>query len=314
MKFVNFLPLFLVFVLMVQYADASTIKQTMEGGMDVEITHPDTAVQGRTISISILVNNNGWEDKKEISFVLTSPDLSIKPATNNQITIDKLSTSGTYGTTFDFEIAANASPGVHFLNVLYSQILVSNNVDPQEPTHSNIAIPIIVKNQPKVNVHVITPDAIFPNAEFPISVQLISEDIDIENVNVRIIPPSDFEFRGETMHNLSVIERNQQITVNGELITPHDDDITKEYKIPFQILVTYTDDIGDEKTNSQTVQLLLRPRTFMELTTDGGIWIGDFFVAPYVSIGTLVGIPVGTILSIIIRRKQGGKKKKRKTN
>ena len=46
----------------------------------------------------------------------------------------------------------------------------------------------------------------------------------------------------------------------------------------------------------------------MELTNDGGIWIGDFFIAPYVSIGTIVGIPVGTILSLLIRRAQNKKK------
>ena len=79
------------------------------------------------------------------------------------------------------------------------------------------------------------------------------------------------------------------------------------------MIVSYTDDVGDEKTDSKTVPLILRPRTFMELTTDGGIWIGDFFIAPYVSIGTIIGIPMGTIFSIIIKRSLN-KKKKRKTS
>jgi len=48
--------------------------------------------------------------------------------------------------------------------------------------------------------------------------------------------------------------------------------------------------------------LLLRPKTFLEITNDGGIWIGDFFLAPYVSIGTIVGIPAGTIFSLLLRR------------
>ena len=49
----------------------------------------------------------------------------------------------------------------------------------------------------------------------------------------------------------------------------------------------------------------------MELTTDGGIWIGDFFIAPYVSLGTIIGIPAGAIVSLIIRKKTT--KSKRKT-
>lgn len=56
----------------------------------------------------------------------------------------------------------------------------------------------------------------------------------------------------------------------------------------------------------------MRPRTFMELTTDGGIWIEDFFIAPYVSLGTIIGIPVGTILSLVIRKKYYTKSTKKK--
>ena len=78
-------------------------------------------------------------------------------------------------------------------------------------------------------------------------------------------------------------------------------------------LTTYTDDSGQEKTTSKTVSLLLRPRTFMEFTTDGGLWLGGFFLAPYVSIGTIVGIPAGTLFSLMVRRLQKKKKgKKRK--
>lgn len=55
------------------------------------------------------------------------------------------------------------------------------------------------------------------------------------------------------------------------------------------------------------------PRTFMELTTDRGVWIGDFFIAPYVSIGTIVGIPAETLFSIAIKRKFD-KKKREKIN
>ena len=92
------------------------------------------------------------------------------------------------------------------------------------------------------------------------------------------------------------------------------EEVQTEYKVPFQILVRYTDDVGEEKEDSKTLSLVLRPRTLMELTTDGGIWIGNFFIAPYVSLGTIIGIPAGALLSLIIRRKvQEPKKRKRKS-
>ena len=140
---------------------------------------------------------------------------------------------------------------------------------------------------------------------------MTSEDIDIEDIKVEIIPPQDIEFRGETLHTFSSIQKNVPVAITSQISTPNEEIVT-EYKVPFQIVVTYQDDLDQEKTDSQTVPLLLRPRTFMELTTDGGIWVGDFFIAPYVSLGTVIGIPAGALLSLAIRRSQNKKERKKK--
>jgi len=294
-------------------AEAETINLTMEGGMDIKITYPSKAIIDRTISISFLVENNGWEDKQDVVFVFGSSN-TIVPIQKNEIQIDKISAEGSYGETVDFKIAADASPGSHFLNLEYSQVLLANNEEPQPATQANIAIPILIKEQPEVTIHTVTPESLFTNAEFSFTVEIISEDIDIKDVRLEIIPPSDVDFRGETLHTFSSIQQNVPISVTSRIITPPQE-INTEYKIPFQVIVTYLNDLDQEETDSKTVSLLMRPRTFMELTTDGGIWIGDFFIAPYVSLGTIIGIPVGAILSLGLRKKfSDSKKRKRKKN
>ncbi len=50
----------------------------------------------------------------------------------------------------------------------------------------------------------------------------------------------------------------------------------------------------------------------MELTTGGGIWIGSLFIAPYVSLGTIIGIPAGAIISLLIRKNQNSNKRRTK--
>jgi len=176
------------------------------------------------------------------------------------------------------------------------------------PTKSNIALPIIVEKEPIVRIETITPESIFANTEFPFEVSITSDDIDLSDLSVQIIIPQDIGIRGDTSYSVSLLEKGEPYTINAELMTPITD-ITTEYTIPVKVTVSYTDDLGDEKSESQSVPLLLRPKTFMEITNDGGIWIGDFFIAPYVSIGTIVGIPAGTILSLLIRRAQNKKKK-----
>ena len=290
---------------------AETLVQNLEGGMDIEITHPDEIVVGREGIISILVKNNGWEEKQDISFeflVSDIPGLNVDP---KNIMIDKLAEGGSYGENINLNITNDASPGIHFLNIKYSQILVANNKTPQEPFFHNIAVPITIKEDPNVRIYTKIPESIFANAEFPIEVEIISEDMDITDVSIKIIPPKDIEFRGETLHSFSKIQKNTPIGITSRIITPTDE-VNTEYKIPFEIIVQYTDDVGKQKEDSQTVSVVLRPRTFMELTIDGGIWIGNFFIAPYVSLGTIIGIPAGAIISLLIRRKTSPKKRNKK--
>ncbi len=310
MKLIKIISLYLlgVFVLIPSvYGD--TINQSMEGSMDIQITHPNESIIGRIVSISILIKNNGWEDKQDISFVFTSQDNALIPVSENSITINKLSQGSSYGRNIDFKISSDNTPGIHFLNMKYSQVLVSNNKEQQEPIIHDIAIPLILKEEPNIVIHTNTPEAIFANAEFPFIVEIISKDIEITNVNVEIIPPTDIQFRGETSNSFSTIQKNSPVMITSRIISPTDE-VNTEHKLPFQIIVTYTDDMGKEKTESQVVSTVLRPRTLMELTTDGGIWIGGFFIAPYVSIGTIIGIPAGAIVSLLIRKSQKSTKKR----
>ena len=287
---------------------AEMVTQTMEGSMDLEIIYPDSVMIGRTFSISIHLQNNGWENKQDISFNISNPDSAFKPLGDEKIIIGELTTTSSFGTTLDYHVANNANVGTHFLNISYSQVLVSNNVDPMVPTKSNIALPILVEKEPIVRIETITPESIFANTEFPFEVSITSNDIDLSDLSVQIIIPQDIEIRGDTSYSVSFLEKSIPYTINAELITPTTD-ITTEYTIPVKVTVSYTDDLGNEKSESQSVPLLLRPKTFMEITNDGGIWIGDFFIAPYVSIGTIIAIPAGTIFSLLIRRAQNKRKK-----
>ena len=296
----------------IPYSYAETLRQSMEGGMDLEITYPDSVMNERMFSIAILLQNNGWENKQDISFTLSNPDGAFISHGENTIIIDELTTTSSFGTTIDYQVSKTANEGSHFLNIDYTQILVSNNVDPMEPTQTNIALPITIFGEPVVVIQTVTPESIFSNSEFTFETTVLSEDIDLKDVTVQIIVPDDIEFRGDTSYVISLLEKQEPYTVTVEMITPTKD-VTMEHTIPVKVLVSYTDDLGEENTETQSVPLLLRPKMFMEITNDWGIWIGDFFIAPYVSVGTIVGIPAGTILSLLIRNAQNKKKKQTKS-
>jgi len=306
--------LFLIFlcsVISIPLVYAETLTQTFEGGMDLEIIYPESVMNGRMFSISIHLENNGWENKQDISFVITNADSAFKSLSDETITIEQLTTTSSFGTTLDYEVSKNTNEGTHFLNILYSQILVSNNVDPMPATKTTIALPITILKEPVVKIQTTTPESIFSNTEFPFEVNVISEYIELKDLTVQIIVPQDIEFRGDTSYGMSLLEKGTPFNIKAEMITPSN--VSTEHTIPVKVVVSYTDDLGNEKSDSSSVPLLLRPKTFLEITNDGGIWVGDFFIAPYVSIGTIVGIPAGTIFSLLLKRAVEKKKKKKKS-
>jgi hypothetical protein len=309
------LILFLIFfgsVISVPLSYAETLTQTFDGGMDLEITYPESVMISRAFSISIHLENNGWENKQDISFVIANPDSAFKSLSDETIRIEQLTTTSSFGTTLDYEVLKNASEGTHFLNISYSQVLVSNNVDPMPATKTTIALPIIVLKEPIVKIQTATPESIFSNTEFPFEVSIISEDIELKDLTVQIIVPQDIKFRGDTSYKISLLEKGTPFNIKAEMVTPIAN-ISTEHTIPIKVVVSYSDDLGNEKSDSSSVPLLLRPKTFLEITNDGGIWVGDFFIAPYVSIGTIVGIPAGTIFSLLLKRAVEKRKKKEKS-
>ena len=95
------------------------ITQTMEGSMDLEITYAESVMIGRTFSVSIHLQNNGWENKQDISFDISNPDGSFKPLGDEKIIIDELTTTSSFGTTLDYKVSKDVTVGTHFLNISY---------------------------------------------------------------------------------------------------------------------------------------------------------------------------------------------------
>ena len=286
----------------------------VEGGVEIVISDPGVlVVGGRDGIVSILVKNGGWEDKQDISFEIATSGDGIKADPADVIVIGRLAEGGSYGEGISVHAIPDASPGTHYLNLRYTHVLVANNETPQEPFYYNVAIPIEVRQEATVVIWTQAPESIFAGAEFPITVEVSSEHADIRNVRITVTPPPGMDFLGgDTAHTLSRVQKGEPASVVSRFVTPIQQTPT-EHNLPFEVSVSYVDDAGNEKEESRVISVVLRPKTFMELTPDGGIWLGDLFIAPYVSIGTIAGIPAGAIISILLKRKFGGSKDTKKS-
>ena len=65
------------------------------------------------------------------------------------------------------------------------------------------------------------------------------------------------------------METKTPVNITSQIITPNEE-INSECNLPFEIMVGYTDDMWMKQEDSQTVSVILRHRTFIEIATDGG--------------------------------------------
>jgi len=266
-------------------------------------------VAGKPFTISFLVTNTGTSEKQDITISIDGQS-AFRPLSENTFHIPRLAGSGTYGTTIDFEVVPNATLGTQFINVNFTRVSNPDVFDATGDIFYNTVLAIQISEKPRLAIRTITPDSIFANAEFPFEVEIEGLGTSLNDVDVQIIPPQEVTFRGETMHTFSFIESYVPIGMRSQLVTMELKEVGVEHYLPFEIIVNYLDDSGEQKTESKTVSLLLRPRGILELTTEGGIWVGGIFLAPYVSIGTIVGIPVAAVITFLIKRTKTQRKRK----
>ena len=274
------------------FAEIEKTRLSLPNDVFITIETPKSIVRGEIFPISFLVDNySDYTARINMTIIVDYPAYALKPVSDNIVKIDYLSGSGTIGKTLYFEVLPDATSGNEFLNIHYRGL---KSLDK--------AIPIQIKSGPAVLIKTKTAESIFTDAEFKFEVIIEPQGIDIRDVTVQFIPPTDINFRGETLHSFSIIENGHSISMSSQLITKGQEEVSTQHYLPFQIKVEYTDDENNKNIETKTVSILLRPRTVFEFGSDGGFWIGDFFIAPYISIGTLVGAPLGIILAWIIKR------------
>ena len=193
-----------------------------------------------------------------------------------------------YGRTVTIHSFPNSTLGEHFVNIdLF-------HMDGSTERFSSVTLPITIREEPKLVISTSVQESIYSNAEFPFIVNIESQGSALQDVTIKIIPPEIVTFRGQTQHTFSSLDRDTPISLRSELVTASAEEVGYEHYIPFQITVDYTDDTDTQRSTSETISILLRPKTFFEFGSEGGFWIGDIYFTPTISYGTLLGISVAS--------------------
>ena len=298
----NIFIILLIFsiIVIIPEVEATTKSVQFQTSTEAHITYPSGVILGQQFTISFFVENESSADKTNIVISMDGQEY-FKPLGGTQFTIPRLAGFGDFGKTFDFVVPTNATVGKQYINL---------NFTIGEGDFFNTSLGISISKEPQLVIRTQSPDSIFTDAEFPFELEIESEGSDLTDVTIQIIPPDEINFRGEKLHTFSSIKKNTPIGFTSQLVTIGHGEVDTEHYLPFTIIVNYTDDSGNQKTISETTSVLLRPRSHFEWGPNAGLWIGDFYLAPTLSIGTFVGPPLGLILGLLIKRRK--KKKTRR--
>lgn len=267
----------------------SAIQKVEDGYIDTVITYPEGIVRGSEFNISFVTENKGSVDRYNATMKIFLPEKIFSSNDELGFFFERLADASSYGKTITIQSFPNSTLGQHFINVdLF-------HIDGAFERFSSVALPIIIREEPKLVIKINVQESIYSNAEFPFTIDIESQGSDLRDVTVKIIPPEIITFRGQTLHTFSYLDRDTPISLRSELVTASAEEIGYEHYIPFQITIDYTDDTNTERSTSKTISILLRPKTFFEFGAEGGFWIGDFYFTQTISIGALIGIPVGLI-------------------
>ncbi len=259
--------------------------------IETHITHPDGVVRGDDFNISFHLKNSASTQRNNVSISLDFQPEVFSSDSELTFTLDTMAGYGEYGHTLHFESLPNATLGQHFINLQYSHIESDGDL-----RYYNSVLPIIIREEPKVLLKIKVQESIYAEAEFPFEVEIISQGSNLKDVTIQIIPPTEITFRGQTLHTFSSIDRDEPISLRADLVTGEQQQVGYEHYIPFQVNANYTDETDTPRSTSNTISVLLRPKSFFELGHEGGFWFGPIYFTPTIGIGTFVGIPGGMIL------------------
>jgi len=275
MKFLPFLfsTLIVVMFFPLTNSDAAIITQTIEGNV-VKINHPDTAVIGEPFSVFVFIENTGLKNISYVELIFTIPEASVDYISPNASVIRNVPSGSLAERTFKFTALNDAIPETVFLKLSYTQIMRDEEF---QRINEIISIPIlfVTKEQSEVKIaaetdsdaipepaqitiSAVVPEAIFSNEKFPLLVSVTSENVNLNDVTLILVPPKDMNFQGNLTHVFSSMQQNVTATKLFSLFTTAKDN-KNEQAIPFQIIVKHTNDFGVEVVVAKTIPLILKP-------------------------------------------------------
>jgi len=274
-----------------------------DANIDVTINYPDVVTQGNEFILSSVVKTKA-DQMSNITISISSPEIEIS---QNQFNIQSLPRDSTLGNNFNMKIKPE-SPDGKFLTNVSVEYFIKGFFD-EKPVKNTLtkAIEFNIQSKPILLLDFDTPDSVFAGEMFSVKGTVRNQGYNAHNI--KITAGSDqIMLDGKKIYSLTNLNAGK--AENFEFILQTPKDLTIPTDVTINVSTSFFDERGKEYTVEDSLKVFARQRGTLEIGGAEGIWVGNFFIAPVVGVGTIVSSVIGFF--IFVWHLKNKKKQKRK--
>ena len=303
-KFVNYS--LLVFISIIFFVPAyATQNSITDANIEAILNYPEVVTHENEFVFSSIVKAK-VDQISNITVTVTSPEIEIL---QDQFHIENLPKDSTLGNNFNIKVRAEAPNGAFLVNVSV-EYFIKGFFD-EKPVKNTLtkAVELNVQSIPILVLHADAADSIFAGEPFSIKGTIKNQGYDAQNIQITV-DSTQVELEGNKFHSFTNLDAGKTESFEFVLKTPKDLAIPTDMTI--SISTSYSDKSGKEYNLEDSLNVFVRQRGMLEIGGAEGIWVGDFFIAPVVGVGTIVSSVIGFLIFLwhIKNRKKQKRTKK----
>lgn len=271
--------------------------------LQLVLNYPDVVEQGKPFVLSSVVKATA-DQVSNITVTISSPELQI---TQDKFHLDKLSKDSTFGNDFNVKVNEGVPDGTFVANVQVDYF-VKGFFDSQPVKHAiTQSTEFNAKSRPILSLDIQSPNEVFAGEPFSIKGTIKNQGANAHNIEL-VVSSSEVQLEGKK--SLLLTNLNAGGTEDFEFVVQTQKEIGDPLHATVHINGTYSDENGKTYPFDSSLSIFARHRGLLEVGDATGIWIGQFFIAPVVGVGTIVSSVIGFLVFIWHYK---NKKRKRKT-
>ncbi len=281
------------------YAVQNTIT---DPNIQLSLDYPDILMQGKNFVLSTVVKAT-VDQVSNITVTITSPELQIQ---QNSFHLDALAKDSTLGNNFNATVKERVPDGTFVANIEIDYF-VKGFFDSQSVKHTvTQTTQFLVASKPSLSLDLQTTNNAFSGEPFSIKGTVINRGSSAYNLQLSAFS-SKLQLEGKKSIAITYLDAGK--STDFEFVVQTQKNLVDPVNAIVHVNGTYSDDNGKIYSIDNSFNLFLRQRGLLEIGDANGIWVGQFFIAPVVGVGTIVSSVIGFLIFLWHYK---NKKKKRK--